>query len=74
MVDQTNAVYKLKLMEASYNDRPQGSDYYPPLSFKDKLNMRSLLPKYKMLPHTIFSKLSIETLFYVFYYNKDASE
>lgn len=43
------------MMEISYNDRPQGNDYYQPPTFKEKLNLNSLLPKYKMLPHSIFT-------------------
>ena len=62
------------MMELSYSDRPQGNDYYQPPTFKERLNLKSLLPKYKMLPHSIFSQLGSDTLFYVFYYHKEPTE
>ncbi|CAD8169390.1 unnamed protein product [Paramecium octaurelia] len=74
LVDQNSAAYKIKMMDFSYNDRPQKNDYYQPPTFKEKLNLNSLLPKYKMLPHSVFSQLSCDTLFYVFYYHKEPTE
>ncbi|CAD8193349.1 unnamed protein product [Paramecium pentaurelia] len=74
LVDQNSAAYKIKMMDFSYNDRPQKNDYYQPPTFKEKLNLNSLLPKYKMLPNSVFSQLSSDTLFYVFYYHKEPTE
>ncbi|CAK89909.1 unnamed protein product (macronuclear) [Paramecium tetraurelia] len=74
LVDQNSAAYKIKMMDFSYNDRPQKNDYYQPPTFKEKLNLNRLLPKYKMLPHSVFSQLSCDTLFYVFYYPKEPTE
>ncbi|CAD8190500.1 unnamed protein product [Paramecium octaurelia] len=74
LVDQNSAAYKIKMMDFSYADRPQKNDYYQPPTFKEKLNLNSLLPKYKMLPHSVFSQLSSDTLFYVFYYHKEPTE
>lgn len=61
-------------MELSYKDRPQSNDFYPPPQFKEKTNIKSIFPKYKMIPPETFNKFSLEVLFYIFYNHKEPSE
>lgn len=49
---------------------PKSADYFPSSPIKERINNSSMFIKYKMLNESIFDKLDLETLFFIFYFQK----
>ncbi len=56
------------MLDTSHKSMPLSSDNYPSGIAKEKISIKSLFPKYKMLNEAVFDKLDLETLFFIFYF------
>ncbi|KAL4502352.1 hypothetical protein ABPG72_011939 [Tetrahymena utriculariae] len=66
--------YLTTMLQTSFNNSIQQSDFYPSELTKVSTSNKSLFPKYKMLSEDVFSKFDLETLFFIFYFQKNTYE
>jgi len=62
------------MMEASYKNLPRDTDYLPIALSKEKINTKTVFPKRKIVEEALFEKLDIDTLFFIFYFQKGTYE
>jgi CCR4-NOT transcriptional regulation complex NOT5 subunit len=62
------------MFEASYRNTPKETDQYPLPLMKEKVSTKTVFPKKKMVDEKLFEKLDIDTLFFIFYFQKGTYE
>jgi len=63
-----------QMFEASAKNIPQESDCYPNASTKEKISTRNVYPKRKLVGEHMFERFDVDTLFFIFYFQKDTYE
>jgi len=60
------------MFKSSFNNRPVESDLDPTPLKKEGWNtsMHSILPTYRMVDESAISEMELDTLFFIFYYQK----
>ena len=61
-------------MALSFENLPRWNDYISPKEIKDVVSHTSIFPEYKMVDLSAISKMSNDTLFFIFYYQKQQIE
>lgn len=62
------------IFEASARNMPKESDYYPTPITKERVGTKTVYPKKKFIDEHIFEKLDVDTLFFIFYFQKGTYE
>jgi CCR4-NOT transcriptional regulation complex NOT5 subunit len=57
-------------MSLSYDNLPRWNDYIPSKEIKDTQKSKGIFPNYKMIDFSTISKMSQDTLFFIFYFFK----
>lgn len=62
----------MKMFKASFQSRPVESDLNPTPLKKEGLNTdtHSIFPTYRMIDESAISKMELDTVFFIFYYQK----
>jgi CCR4-NOT transcriptional regulation complex NOT5 subunit len=62
----------MDMFKSSFNNRPVESDLNPTPLKKEgwSTNMHSILPTYRMVDESAISEMELDTLFFIFYYQK----
>lgn len=62
------------VFEASAKNLPQETDYYPNAVTKERVNTKNIYPKRKVVGEHTFERFDVDTLFFIFYFQKDTFE
>jgi len=63
-----------QMFEASAKNIPQESDCYPNASTKERISTKNIYPKRKLVGEHMFDRFDVDTLFFIFYFQKDTYE
>lgn len=63
-----------QMFEASARNVPQESDCYPNASTKERISTKNIYPKRKLVGEHMFERFDVDTLFFIFYFQKDTYE
>jgi len=63
-----------EMFEASFKNIPHECDVYPNSITKEKISTKNIYPKRRIVGEHMFERFDVDTLFFIFYFQKDTYE